>query len=189
MNAPLDLRMDKATFLHWMQTQRRRYELIEGRVVMQDTGTRGHSSIGLALYDISRPRLDRMAWTVHVGQLSVEIGDDVRVADVMVEPAGLAREAVPSDKPVLLVEVVSPSSTGQDFDTKRLLYQSPATLEAYIIASQDEPRLWIWQRTGDGARDFPETAVEIENRDRQVHLRHLNMIFTLGEIYGHVFPG
>ena len=77
MNAPLDLRMDKATFLHWMQTQRRRYELIEGRVVMQDTGTRGHSSIGLALYDISRPRLDRMAWTVHVGQPSVEIGDDV----------------------------------------------------------------------------------------------------------------
>jgi Uma2 family endonuclease len=188
MNAPLDLRMDKATFLRWMQTQQGRYELVEGRVVMQDTGTRGHSSIGLAFYDALRPRLDRKIWTIHVGQLSVEIGNDVRVADVMVEPTGLARDATACDTPILLVEVVSPSSEGQDFNSKRHLYQSLPSLEAYIIASQDEPRLWVWQRNDDAPRDFPEQAIEISDPAETISLRHLNVAFTLNEIYGHIFP-
>ena len=51
MNAPLDLRMDKATFLRWILTRPGRYELVGGRVVMQDTGTRDHSAIGLAFWD------------------------------------------------------------------------------------------------------------------------------------------
>ena len=181
--------MDKATFLRWMQTQPGRYELIGGRVVMQDTGTRGHSSIGLAFYDVLRPRLDRKAWTIHVGQLSVEIGDDVRVADVMVEPAGLALDAVSSDTPVLLVEVVSPSSEGQDFKEKRRRYQLLPSLQAYIIASQEEPRLWVWQRNDAAPRDFPERASEIEVPEATIHLRHLDVTFTLNEIYRDVFPG
>ena len=41
VNAPLDLRMDQATFLDWIQSQPRRCELVGGRVVMQQGGTRG----------------------------------------------------------------------------------------------------------------------------------------------------
>ena len=45
MNAPLDLRMDKATFLRWVQHQQGRWELIGGRPVMQQSPKRVHGSI------------------------------------------------------------------------------------------------------------------------------------------------
>ena len=189
MNAPLDLRMDKATFLRWIQTQERTYELIEGRVVMQDTGTRDHRDVALAFYDVLRPRLSRQAWSMSLGQLSVEIGDEVRVADVMVEPAGLARKEIVTDQAVLLVEILSPSTKGADFNAKRKLYASLPSLEVYIVASQDEPRLWVWQRAQDAARAFPETPVEIGDDAARIELAHFGVTLTLADIYRHIFPG
>ena len=189
MNAPHDLRMDKVTFLRWLQTQEGRYELIGGRVVMQDTGTRGHSDVGLAFYDVLRPQLSRKDWSISTGQLSVEIGQEVRVADVMVEPAGLPRNANATDQAVLLVEVLSPSTKGADFNAKRSLYASLPSLEIYIVASQDEPRLWIWRRARDGEPAFPENPIEIADLAAAIHLAHFNITFTLNDVYQHIFPG
>ena len=189
MNAPLDLRMDKATFLRWVQTQQGRYELVGGRVVMQDTGTLDHSDVAMAIYDVLRPRLPRRDWKISVGQWSVEIGEEVRVADVVVARAGLERKSVATDQAILLVEVLSPSSQGSDFGSKRRLYQSLPSLEVYIVASQDEPRLWIWQRARDAARAFPEEPVEIGDRAAPIQLAHFGARITLHEIYPHIFPG
>ena len=186
---PHDLRMDKATFLRWVRTQQGRYELVEGRVVMQDTGTLDHSDIAMALYDVVRPRLSRRDWAVSVGQFSAEIGEEVRVADLLVAPAGLPRKAISTDRAVLLAEVLSPSTKGADFSSKRSLYQLLPSLEVYIVASQDEPRLWIWQRARDGARGFPEMPIEIADRTARIDLSQFGVAFMLGEVYQHVFPG
>lgn len=179
--------MDKAAFLRWVQTQERAYELIGGRVVMQDTGTRDHSQIGLAFYDVLRPRLSRQVWTIHVGQLSVEIGEEIRVADVIVEQAGLEPKSIASDQAVLIVEVLSPSTKGADFNGKRKLYSSLPSLEIYIVASQDEPRLWIWQRGRDAARAFPDIPVEISEGTAEIDLSYFGISFNLNEIYQHIF--
>jgi Uma2 family endonuclease len=188
MNALHDLRMSKAAFLRWVEGREGRYELVGGRVVAQDTGTRGHSRIGMAFYDMLRARLSVDDWTVHVGQLSVAIGDEVRVADAMVEPGGLPMDEIASEAAVLLVEVTSPSSKGHDHGDKRQLYQSLPSLEAYIIASSDEPRLWIWQRATDGARDFPERPRKVLDRDEVITLAHFDVAFTLDEIYKRIMP-
>lgn len=188
MNAPLDLRMDKATFLRWVQTQEGRYELVGGQVVMQDTGTEYHSDVALAFYDLLRPRLPRTQWAISTGQLAVEIGEEVRVADVMVKPSGTDRRKTASDCAVMLVEVVSPSSEALDFGNKRALYQSLPSLEVYIVASQDEPRIWVWQRSRDALRAFPNDAREIAERPARIELAHFGIDFTLGELYANVFP-
>ena len=49
MNAPLDLRMDKATFPRWVQWQQGRYELVRGQVVKIDSGTLDHSHVAMDL--------------------------------------------------------------------------------------------------------------------------------------------
>ena len=188
MNAPLDLRMDKKTFLQWVQTQEGRYELVGGRVVMQDTGSRDHKDVELAFYDVLRPRLSRREWDLSVGNLSVEIGEETRIADVMVEPAGLPRKLNVTDQPVLLVEVLSPSSMDADFNAKRRLYFTLPSLEIYIVASQDEPRIWIWQRSRDGARTFPDTPVETSDLAEPINLAQFSITVTLGEIYRDIFP-
>ena len=187
MNALHDLRMDKVTFLRWVQSREGRYELVGGRVVAQDTGTLDHSDVALAFYELLRPRLSREHWKISLGQLSVEIGEEVRVADVLVAPSVVPRKATSTDQAVLLIEVLSPSSTGPDFGSKRDLYQSLPTLEIYIVASQDEPRLWIWQRARDAARAFPDIPAEISEGTAEIDLSYFGVSFNLNEIYQHIF--
>ena len=189
MNAPLDIRMDKAAFLRWAEGREGRWELIGGKPRMQDTGSLDHSDVAMALYDVLRPRLARNAWKISVGQFSVEIGEEVRVADVLVAPASVPRKALATDQAVLLAEVLSPSSKGPDLNSKRTLYQSLPSLEVYVVASQDEAKLWLWQRSSDLARTFPDDPVVIADRAACLDLACLAISFTLDDVYSHIFPG
>jgi Uma2 family endonuclease len=130
MNSPLDLKMDKATFLRWASHQEGKYELVEGRPIMQQTPTRDHRSIAKNFERALDARLDLDVWVVGRGDLSVEIGQETRVPDVMVEPAGLDGRAIVTDQPVLLIEVLSPYSVHNDMNAKPALYFQIPSLEA-----------------------------------------------------------
>lgn len=188
MNSPLDLKMDKATFLRWASHQEGKYELVEGRPVMQQTPTRDHRSIAKNIERALDVRLDLDVWVVGRGDLSVEIGQETRVPDVMVEPAGLDGRAIVTDRPVLLVEVLSPSSVHNDMNAKPSLYFQIPSLEAYIVASQDVPYVWVWQRSQDAARTFPAKPDEIDDPAASVALAHLKITVPLAEIYRGIFP-
>jgi Uma2 family endonuclease len=183
MNAPLDLRMDKKTFLRWAQSQEGRYELIGGRVVVQQSPSRRHGYIARNIDDSLRQRLDGKKWSVLRGDISVEYGEETRVPDVLVEPAGLPEDLNVTDQPVLLAEVLSPSSMQTDFNAKPNLYFQIPSLEIYIVASQDRPYLWVWQRSPDAARAFPELAVEFDTLTAIVDLAHFGITLPLAEIY------
>ena len=183
MNAPLDLRMDKKTFLRWVQSQEGRYDLIGGRVVMQQTPTRRHWRISKNLEQALEQRLDQREWTILRGDISVEYGEETRVPDVLVEPAGLPEDLNVTDQPVFLAEVLSPSSMQADFHAKPNLYFQIPSLEIYIVAGQDRPYLWVWQRSRDAARAFPDMAVEFDSLAAVVTLEHFRITVPLAEIY------
>lgn len=183
MNAPIDLRMDKKTFLRWVQSQEGRYELIGGRVVMQQTPSRGQGRISKNLERALELQLDVNKWLVLRGDISVEFGEETRVPDVLVEPAGLPDELNVTDRPVLLAEILSPSSMQVDFHAKPNLYFQIPSLEIYIVASQDKPYLWIWQRSRDAARAFPDMAVELDSLAANVALEYFGIKLPLAEIY------
>jgi Uma2 family endonuclease len=183
MNAPLDLRMDKTTFLRWAQSQEGRYELIGGRVVMQQTPTRRHWRISKNLEQALEQRLDLSKWSILRGDISVEYGEETRIPDVLVEPAGLPEDLNVTDQPVLLAEVLSPSSMQTGFHAKPNLYFQIPSLEIYIVASQDRPYLWVWQRSPDAARAFPDVGVEFDSLAATVDLAHFGITVPLAEIY------
>ena len=183
MNAPLDLRMDKKTFLRWVQSQEGRYDLIGGRVFMQHSPSRRHGYIARNIDDALRQRLDAERWSVLRGDISVEIGEEARLPDVLVEPAGLPEDLNVTDQPVFLAEVLSPSSMQADFHAKPNLYFQIPSLEIYIVAGQDRPYLWVWQRSRDAARAFPDMAVEFDSLAAIVTLEHFGIKLPLAEIY------
>ncbi len=115
--------------------------------------------------------------------LAVEIADSVRFPDVLVERTGLDGLALSSSEPVVLVEVLSPSSVLRDLKTKLGEYTALPSLEAYIVASQDEPILWIWQRSRDGERAFPLEPTEINGRSESVAIDHLGVMVSLADLY------
>lgn len=184
MNAPLDLRMDNRTFLHWMQGREGRFELDRGRVVQQMTGgSRNHFILAGRFVSALATRLDPGRWNVGATDLAVEVGDSVRYPDVMVEPAGMDGQALSSTQAVVLVEVLSPSSVVRDLQTKLAEYTTLPALEAYIVASQDEPILWLWQRSRDAARSFPAEPEEVNGRSGVVTLASLGVKLAMADLY------
>ena len=55
-------------------------------------------------------------------------------------------------KPCLIAEVLSPSTEVVDRGEKLLNYQKLGTLQAYVLLSQDLPRVEVYRRDGDGWR-------------------------------------
>lgn len=84
--------------------------------------------------------------------------------------------------PLLIVEVLSPFSTGLDFTVKLAEYLSLDALEAYIVASQDEPIVWVWQRS-EANREFVSRPVEVCGRQTVIELEALGILLPLSDIY------
>jgi Uma2 family endonuclease len=182
MNAPLDLRMDNATFLQWVQEREGRFELERGRVVQQMTGgSRNHSILAARFIAAFSSRLDPAGWNVCTTDLAVEIDNSVRFPDVLVERSGLDGQALSSSEPVVLVEILSPSSVLRDLKTKLGEYTALPSLQAYIVASQDEPIVWVWQR--DAAQAFASDPTEVNGRSAQLTVDHLGVTIPLAELY------
>jgi Uma2 family endonuclease len=95
-------------------------------------------------------------------------GVSVRYADIVVEPASEPDESLATIAPEIIVEVLSPSTTSTDLEVKRDEYLKIAKLQAYIVASQDEPAMMIWERQADGA--FPSEPREVEGATAKLSL-------------------
>jgi Uma2 family endonuclease len=182
MNALLDLRMDNATFLQWVQGREGRFELERGRVVRQLTGgSRNHAVLVGRIVMALGNRLDLAIWNVCPTDLAVDIADGVRYPDVLVERTGQDGNELATTDPVVLVEVLSPSSVVRDLKTKLREYTALSSLQAYIVASQDEPIVWIWQRNADGS--FPSDPDECSGRSADLPIDHLGITIPLAELY------
>lgn len=182
MNAPLDLRLDKAAFCAWLDRQECKYEWKEGRVVQMTNVTKAHARIVANIVRAISNRVDLDSWSVTPSDLGVEGEDFIRYPDVIVEPMDTDDSGRRAWGPVLLVEVLSPSSVGIDFTEKLDEYTGFSTLQAYMIASQDEPILWIWRKSQDTGQ-FPPKPAEIRGRDAHVDIPGLAINVPLVEIY------
>ena len=187
MNAPLDLKLDKADFDRWLLKQDRKYEWKEGRVVQMTNVTRAHARIVMNIALALDARLDRTQWCVVTSDFGVEdTGTFVRFPDLLVEPedAG-AMDVRRSPSPVLIFEVLSPSSVDTDMIEKPVEYGTIPSLEAYVVVSQDMALCWVWERNGETAA-FPEKPVRIEGRDYAIALKARGIALPLGEIYRNI---
>lgn len=190
MNERIDLRLDKATFLDWIQRQDRRHELVRGRVVMQQGGSLSHSRIAAQVIYLLQAQIERTQWVVLTGDLAVDVGDSIRFPDAMVVAMPADGSVLSTDRPVVLVEVLSPSSVESDFRDKADEYLSLDSLEAYLVLAQDSANAWIWQRgeaEGSG-RDLPRKARQIAGLDGKIELPVLGVALTMADIYEGIVP-
>jgi Uma2 family endonuclease len=187
MNAPLDLKLDKAAFDRWLLEQDRKYEWKEGRVVQMTHVTRAHARLVRNIARALEGRLDTSAWSVVTSDFGVEdSGTFVRFPDVLVEP----EDAGPMDvrrspNPVLLFEVLSPSSVDTDLIEKPAEYGTIPSLETYVAVSQDLARCWVWHRDMETGA-FPEKPLKVDGRNQSIRFKARGIALPLAEIYRNV---
>ena len=182
MNSPLDLHLDKAAFLLWAEGREGHFEMEGNRVVMMTGGSRNHARVTARIMSALLLRLDPSVWSVTATDLAVEIGEDIRYPDIVVEPAGLAGSDLSTTSAVMVAEVLSPSSLALDLNVKAAEYMSLPTLQAYLVAAQDEARMWLWQRP-TAVQPFPKHPQEFSGGEARLTLAHLALDIPVLEIY------
>jgi Uma2 family endonuclease len=182
MSAQAFIKVDKATFLKFVAANDdARYEYEQGRIVQQMTGgTQRHGRIAGRFYSLIGQQVDPRTW-VTMFERGVETPVTIRFADVLIEPATELGDSLVTTNPALIVEVLSPSSTARDLDAKPSEYLGLASVQAYIVASQDEPACLVWLRGADGA--FPAEPVEIKGQAGMIRVAQLSVEIALADVY------
>src|SRR5712691_12349259 len=114
MNVQLPVHIDKPAFLAWVQGREELYELAVGRVVMMVGASRAHGLIVRNLVLILHGQRDPQKWTV-IADFGLDAGPEtLRYPYVVVDPAGGGAGDYVATAPVLLAEVLSPSTAEID---------------------------------------------------------------------------
>jgi len=182
MNVRTFIKVDKAAFYRFIATEPEgRYEYEWGRIVQQQQGgTRDHGKIaGQFFFEIKR-QLDATEWVV-IEARGVETAETIRYPDVVVEPATERGDSISTKRPALVVEVLSPTSVDRDLLVKPAEYLNLDSLEAYIVASQDEASCKMWVR--DANREFADEPTTISGLDAVIAVPALSLSIPLAEIY------
>jgi len=150
-------------------------------VVDRTGASKNHNRLVTNLIVELHRKLDAVVWSITACYMAVEIGDNVRFPDVVVERLDAPGSELVAGQPAVLVEVLSPSSVARHMRIKAAGYLSLSQLLAYIVASQDGPRLWVWQR--DEGRAFAAEPVEILGHEETLTLAALGVALPLAGLY------
>jgi Uma2 family endonuclease len=183
MNVQLPLQMDQQAFLAWVQGREERYELDRGRVIMMTGGSRAHWQITMNISNALRARLDPDRLAV-LPEFGIDLGPGtIRFPDVVVDVAGESPTDLKATAPVLMVEVLSPSSERIDLGDKPAEYLRLPSLLVYLVVAQDEMKAWLWIRRPSG---FWATAHVLEGLEAVIHIEPLGIDLPFTEVYDRV---
>ena len=106
----------------------------------------------------------------------------MRYPDVVVDAVGAGGDYI-ATTPVLVAEVLSPSTAAIDLGDKPVEYLQTPSLDVYIVLSQDEPKAWVWARDSAG---FPAVPAIIAGAEAVITVAKLRIELPLAEIYAGV---
>ncbi len=167
MSIPTPAQMNKPAFLDWVQRHEEPYELVDGRVVEKArlvAGARNdRRQFGRPLHGQLDPRT--CAVLMHFG---LDAGPrTLRYPDVVVDRAGGNLGDFTASAPVLLAEVLSPSTAQIDLGDKAAEYLRLPSLMAYLVFAQNAHIAYVWAREADA---FPAAPTVIVGSDRIVRI-------------------
>lgn len=186
MKAMLNLsrRTTYADYLAAEQNSARRHEFIDGVIVAMAGGSDEHNAIATrftTLFGVGVARgclsynPDQRFWIAATARGRYSDG-----SIICGKPAHPAHDDQATINPAVVVEVLSPSSEGDDDGDKRRDFQSLASLQAYVIAAQDARCVKVYRRTERGEwRDEPE----VYRGGESFELPRLGRAIAIDEVY------
>lgn len=138
MNVALPRSLNVDQYLAWAERQEQgKYELIDGVVIMQQSQTWGHAKIKFAIARAldDAIRLSEIAYYVGADGPTVRVSERTAfVPDALVAPLPEpALESLEIPNPIIVVEVLSPSTARIDATIKLRGYFEVATVQHYLI--------------------------------------------------------
>ena len=150
MNLALRKPMTLAEFLEWEERQPLRYEFDGIGPVAMTGGTYGHSTIQGNLATALGGRLRGKRCRFHGSDLKFQVAEGhVRYPDGMVLCSPVDRTATVVYDPVVVFEVLSPSTARDDRIVKAREYQATPSVQRYVMLEQDGVSATVYARSGE----------------------------------------
>jgi Uma2 family endonuclease len=148
-------RMKVSEFLGWAEDQPAgRYELVDGEAVMMSPERLRHNLVKASVYRAldDAVRRDGLPCIVFTGGVTVIIDEHTaREPDASVQcGVDVDLDSMTIEAPVIVVEVISPSSERNDADAKLVEYFSVPSIQHYLIVMPQQCAVVHHQRAGAG---------------------------------------
>ncbi|MCA9624807.1 MAG: Uma2 family endonuclease [Myxococcales bacterium] len=182
----LDRRATYADYLAVEQNSDHRHELIDGVIVAMAGGSDEHNAIAGRLAMLLGMRLEGACRYYSPDQrFWIPSSARGRYADGAIiwgRPEHPPHDGQASVNPVVVIEVLSPSSEGDDEGDRRADFQSLASAQAYVLVAQDQRAVRIYRRVGGQWGQEPELHLGEGSFD----LPMLTRPVTVTEIYDNI---
>jgi len=178
MNLAVRKPMTLAEFLAWEERQEQRYEFDGTGPVAMTGGTAGHATLQANLAVALVGRLRGKPCKFYGSDLKIQVaGDHIRYPDGMVVCSPVARNAKVVGDPVVIFEVLSPSTTRNDRIVKAREYQATPSVQRYVMLEQDSIDATVHVRSQDG------WSVLVLKQDDVLSMPEIGVTLPLAELY------
>ncbi|MBF0165864.1 MAG: Uma2 family endonuclease [Magnetococcales bacterium] len=166
-------------FLAWEGEGDTRHELVDGQIVAMSPPSRVHSRVtaNLAARLENRLRPPYMV-LVEAGIHPPERDDIYYQADLAIDCTPLTPEGREGTNPLVIVEILSPTTKSHDRGVKLADYRTIPSVQAILLVSSVACHVEYWRRDGAGWR-----VLDLIGRHTRLRLDPLELEVTLDEIY------
>jgi Uma2 family endonuclease len=175
MSAAVHHPIARDDFLQWEERQPARYEFDGFQPVAMTGGSANHARIQRNLLRQLDSRLGNGPCEVFGSDLKIAVADAIRYPDAFVVCGPLRGKDNIVPNPVVVFEILSPSTQGTDLIRKNREYRATPSIHRYVILQQDQQAATVFSRrddlwvadilTGDAILSMPEIGVDLPLAD------------------------
>ncbi len=180
--------MTEDEYLAFEESATVRHEYVAGHVFAMTGSTDAHNHVCGNIFASIHARLKDGPCHVYSNDMKVRIAaaNSFYYPDIMVSCESFQPKSVFKEQPVLVLEILSPSTKQIDLREKLVAYQKIDTLREYIIVHQDRQQIDVYRRTNSNKWQF-----ESLGREQTLQLHSLPgdvFSLTFDDIYGEHNP-
>jgi Uma2 family endonuclease len=180
MNIALRKSMTLEQFLAWEERQKLRYEFDGLQPVAMNGVSSDHATIESNLNAALKERLKGKPCRVFGSGLKIEVVGRIRYPDLFVVCTPVPRGTYIIRDPVVISEILSPSTSHTDLVLKTAEYQATPSMQRYVILEQTHAGAQVFSRRG------ADWVVETAKDDDILRLPEIGIEIPLAEIYADV---
>ena len=172
----------EAEYFDFERTSFGRWEYVNGKIRQMSGGTTDHGDISSNLVRVLGNALVPRGRHVYGSDVKIHTGDGINTFPDISVICGqnryyLGKKDIPLN-PLLIVEVLSPSTQNYDRTEKFEHYQTIETLTDYLLVEQDHARVMLYTRR----TDFWEMRV-ITGLNGSIFLPSVDVTLSLADVY------
>ncbi|MEY3220807.1 MAG: hypothetical protein RIT27_2164 [Pseudomonadota bacterium] len=184
------LALAKITSEEYLQLERQsetKHEYFEGEIFAMAGASRRHCKISANLMRIIGNKLYQTKCNVYANDFRVKIKETglYTYPDVIITCGKEILEDQVKDtllNPLIIIEILSPSTENYDRGKKFAHYRQIESLQNYVLVSQDEPHIELFERQID-QRWILSEKVGLEN---SIEIPAIDYMLSLAEVYDKV---